>query len=247
MKPRERTVIYSLLATLMIVQMCMLLSTNTGAAAWAHARALFDDLGPAAAIRLADPDDSAAPELVLRNKAGKLAFGDSAHTTVFSIGFMHVGKALGKLMDSESMSDERDRMDQELNDKDEELRSRMQAFEEQHRDVKPDSPNFEEVRQAYTKLIEEIRAWQMEKSQRRETLLSGQIEKAYRDVIAAVEVVAEKQKIDIVYRFVPTDGEFDASSPGAAYESIRSRIALKYPDGLDLTDLVLEELDLEVD
>jgi hypothetical protein len=78
-------------------------------------------------------------------------------------------------------------------------------------------------------------------------LAAGQIERAYRDLIAAVEVVAERRRIDLVFRFIPTDNEFQAISPPQAYTGIHARIALKYPPGLDVTDEVMEELALEVE
>ena len=247
MNSRERRIIYSLLAVLAVAQAAILFNTSTGQQAWAHARAIFEDVGPATAVRLVDEEDSSAKEVVLRNDGGQFRFGESAHSTAYSVGFVHVGKALSPLLDSETMQEARESLDEELTAKDEDLRSRMQAFEEENRDVKPDSPNFEEVRERYRVLLEEVQQWQMEKMGRRDKLIAEQVEQAYRDVVAAVDVVAESNGVDVVYRFVPTDDEFQATSPAAAYESIRARVVIKYPEGLDLTDQVLEELDLEVE
>ena len=247
MNTRERRVVYILLAVLSVSQAVVLLSTGAGNQALASARALFDELGPATAVRLVDEDDASAKEVVLRNEDGRLRFGESAHSAAYSVGFMHVGKALGQLMDASSMKDAREQLDEELSEKDEELRSRIQAFEDEHRDLKPDDPNANEVRNQYARLAEEFRAWQMEKMGQREKLFAEQIEQAYRDLVAAVDVVADRNNIDIVYRFIPTDDDFEATAPAAVYDAIRARVAIKYPDGLDLTDQVLEELDLELD
>lgn len=247
MKTRERFVIYSLLALLAISQGVMLLATGAGNAAWAGARALFDELGPATAVRLTDEKNTSAPEVVLRNSNGKLSFGEEKGATAYSIGFVHIGKALGQLMDSSSMKDERDRLDEEFADKEEDLRTRINAFQEEHKDLKPDDPNIEEVRQAYGALMQEAQALGGAKMTRRDALLSEQMERAYRDLVAAVDVVSDRNKIDIVYRFIPVDDDFESDSAAAARDAIRARVALKYPDGLDLTDQVLEELDLDLD
>jgi len=247
MNHRERFVVYSLLGALALSQAIVLLSTGAGNAAYAKARAWFDELGPATSVTIVDEENSSAPEIVLKNKDGKLRFGDSAHTTVFSVGFVHIGKALGQLMDSRSMKDARDRLDEETTAKDEELRNRVVAFQEEHKDVAADDPNIEQIRREYGSLMEEAQRWQMEKAGLREKLVAEQIEQAYRDVVAAVEVVADQEHIDIVYRFIPTDNPFETTSPAAAYDAIRARVAMKYPDGLDLTDKVLDELDLEIE
>ena len=47
-------------------------------------------------------------------------------------------------------------------------------------------------------------------------------------------------------RYIPTEDEFQSITPPQAYTSVRARIALKYPPGLDITDEVMEELALEV-
>lgn len=247
MNPRERVVVYSLLGVLALSQIVMILSTRAGSAAWAGARTLLDELGPATALTLVDEDDADGDDVVLRNKDGKLSFGESPHATAHSVGFVHVGKIMGPLMESRTMLDARERLDEELADKDEEFRSRMQDFEEEHRGVTPESPNFDDVRDQYRALLEEFQRWQMEKAGRREKLLAGQIEQAYRDVVAAVDVVADRDDIDLVYRFIPAENEFETDSPAAAYDAIRARVAIKHPDGLDLTDQVLEELDLDLD
>jgi hypothetical protein len=66
-------------------------------------------------------------------------------------------------------------------------------------------------------------------------------------VIAAVDVVADRLGIDVVFRFIPTANDFQSFNSGQAYVSVRARIALKYPEALDITDEILEELALDVE
>ena len=48
----------------------------------------------------------------------------------------------------------------------------------------------------------------------------------------------------MVYRFIPTSEEFVADSPEAASEQIRLRTFLRYPEEIDITGAVREELGL---
>ena len=71
-----------------------------------------------------------------------------------------------------------------------------------------------------------------------------------KDVIttaAAVDVVAERRNIDLVYRFVPTEREFEALTPDVAEKEVFLRAALRYPEDLDITNDILEELSLELE
>ena len=96
-------------------------------------------------------------------------------------------------------------------------------------------------------MLQQREQWRVTGSRQLGLLAAGQVEKAYRDLIAAVEVVADRRRIDLVFRFIPTDNEFKALNPPQAYTGIHARIALKYPEGLDITDEVMEELALEVE
>jgi hypothetical protein len=75
-------------------------------------------------------------------------------------------------------------------------------------------------------------------------LQAEQLERSYRDLIEAVEVVADKAQIDVVYRYIPTSEPFMNSSVEQAMLQIQMRPFLRYPDSIDLTTKVLEELDL---
>ena len=59
---------------------------------------------------------------------------------------------------------------------------------------------------------------------------------------AAIDRIAERRGIDIVYRFVPGDTAFDAETHDQAMLSIETRTALRYPTELDITADVLAEI-----
>jgi hypothetical protein len=76
----------------------------------------------------------------------------------------------------------------------------------------------------------------------REKFLAQQIEEAYRELVAAVEIVAERREVDLVIRFMPTGDPFEADTLMTAREQVLGRTFLEYPDAIDLTAEVLREL-----
>ncbi len=164
-----------------------------------------------------------------------------------SLAFFHIGKAIGPLMDSDEFKEEREDIDADFADREKAYRDRYTKMQEEFAGLKPDDPEAAAAQQQYAALMEEIRKFEAERNASRGTLLAGQLERAYQEILAAVDVVAEKKNIDIVFRFVPPSDEFKATSPEQAYLALRARTALKYPEDLDITPAVLEELNLEED
>ena len=64
-------------------------------------------------------------------------------------------------------------------------------------------------------------------------------------MVEAVEVVSDNREIDIVFRFIPTAESFETNIVEQAMLQIRLRTLLRYPDAIDITEAILEELDLE--
>ena len=62
---------------------------------------------------------------------------------------------------------------------------------------------------------------------------------------AAVDVVADRGKVDFVFRFVPTAQAFDAATPADAMLGVQVRTFLRYPEAVDLTPELLKELSLK--
>ncbi len=243
MNNRERIVIYGAMALLIALNITVL-ANERGGEAWAEGPADHAHLGPAGTLTLVDAQDD---PLVLRNTDGRLAWADSNHARALSMAFVHVGKAIGPLLEAGQYQEEYGVLEAELRERDEELAEAMFAFREEHKDVQPDDPDAAEVQQAFQAMRLQREQLRLQGTRRLGALAAEHIERAYRDLIAAVEVVAGQRGIDLIYRFIPTDNEFKAISPPQAYTSIRARIALKYPPGLDITDEVMEELALEVE
>ncbi len=240
MNSRERFVVYGALVVLGVMNVTALLDDG-GAHAWADLDPAKPGLGPAESLTLTGEDG----QVVLRERDGRLAWGDNEHAEAFSIAFVHVGRAVGPLLEADHYADEYKRMEEEIRAADEEIGRRIEAFVEEHKDVTPEDPEAARIQRTYQELVQERERWRLEGSQRLGQLAASHIEQAYRDLVAAVEVVAERRKIDIVFRFIPTADEFETPNPQQAHVAIRARIALRYPPGLDITDDVLKELAVE--
>ncbi len=241
MNNRERIVVYGAL-TLLAAMNIAVLSNGRGGYAWADGPADQTHLGPAGSLTLAGD----AEPLVLRNADGRLAWSDTDYARALSVAFMHVGQAMGPLLEADEYVDEYRELENELRERDEELVETMAAFRREHQDIKPDDPAMADIQQAFQAMLQQREQMRVDATQRLGRLVSGQIERAYRDLVAAVEVVAARRSIDIVYRFIPTANDFKATNPPQTYTEVRARVALKYPAELDITDEVLEELALEV-
>ena len=99
MNTRERIVIFGTLTLLLGINISAI-TGGGGRHAVAAEDPAADQLGPAEALTLVEKDH----RLVLRNQAGRLSWGDDDHARAYSIGFVHVGKAVGPLIRTESTS-----------------------------------------------------------------------------------------------------------------------------------------------
>jgi hypothetical protein len=235
----ERLIVHSLLAILTI--------------------AVLADFGGRGSVAIGDDADPAketlgpADELVLRGKSGDLtlrdddgglAFGDDPTSRVWSIGAVNVPKLLGLLMESDRFGEDRKEIQETAEEQNATFEAQFQAFQEEHAAVTPESPEFPEVQARFQAMMQEYQTWQKGTMAIQQRLGAEQIETAYRELIEAVDIVAEKRHIDIVTRFVPTSDLFKADNMDLASEQVRRRLFLRYPDAIDITEAVSAELGL---
>jgi len=246
MKNRERIVIYTLLAGLLALNLGSALD-RTGRPAHAQdaVRAGGAGLGPTESVTLVGK--AGTENVVLRNADSRLAWGDAAHDRTYSVSYVYIGKILNQLMKSEAIQEERDRLMSDLQETETEYRERLDDLNGRLQGMDPESEDaqrtFEEGRTVY----DEYMRWQQAAMVERGQLDAQHLERVYRDLVEAVQVVADRQGIDTVYRFIPTDEAFRSENPEQAMLAIRLRTAIRYPDELDITDDVLEELSLDIE
>ncbi len=240
MKPTERTIVYSALALLGAMNLVFLLSSS-GRAAFAETRDfLADVLGPADAVKLVDGEK----EVEVKAKDGRVTWGSGDFRQTYTVGFVDISKGLNPLMETPQFADERKTLSDELDAKEKDYRDRLEVFGEQLRNADREDPASQEALKQAQALYEEYMEWGRTAVERRNELDVRQMQAAYKELVSAVDVVAQKLGVDIVLRFIPTENEFKAQDAEGALTEIRLRTAVKYPAGLDITSEVLEELDV---
>ncbi len=247
MTTRERTIIYTLLAVLAAFNLFHLVG-GAQEPAYADSQRTFDTLGPADAVALRpsgeDAGDANAIDIV--NHGSRIAWGDSAHTRVYSVGFVHVGKPMSGLMSGGAYQERRQDLADELDEMNAEKREALIALMEELRGMGQEDPAFQEKLTEAQSLDAEYQQWLADARSRTEALEAELIAEAYAELMAAVDVVSEQKGVDLVYRFIPDDEEFAPRDRSEAQAYIRGRTMLEYPEGLDLTDAVMQELALEI-
>lgn len=253
MKAKERFLVYGALAGLAALSALQFNSRT------ADANRFATDLGPADALILTGKEKS----LTLRNGEGRLQWGDQATAKAWSIGAVHSDKIMKALLKSDRLMEQRKSLEEEAKSKDEDFRKRYKDLETKFKDVDPKSPGAEDARKEMNAFFKDYNEWRSTIGHRFAKMEADQIEKAYRDLTSAVDLVADRQKIDLVLRFVPTAAKFEtpsakessggeddeedtASNPvPMIMDQIRARTFLHYPEAIDLTAEVMKELGLK--
>jgi len=244
MPRNERSLLLTAVGLLAILNLALLLQSG-GTVAHADDEAKADPtLGPAAAIELVDRSDEGT-ELTLRNEAGRIAWGEHPQQRSWSVGYVHIGPMLNQLMDSEEYKEEREELSNELKEKDEEIMALLQEIEEEFNELGEEDAGRQEIMQRGQALYQEYQQFQQQAEMLQQGLAADQLERSYRELIAAVDVVADRLDIDIVQRFIPTEDEFQGLNIETAMQEIRLRSVLRYPEACDITSEVSEELNLE--
>lgn len=235
----ERILLYTVLTALLLAVFGRVLpSLSTPAAATAPS--MNETLGPADELILNGTDG----DLTLSNKDGRVAWGDKDTARVWSIGAVSLSAIMKELLSRESFQEEFAELQETAQTQAAEFEAQFQALQDEYGEIQPNDPKFAEAQGRAQAIQNSYQNWQQQTQKIRGKMLAEQTETAYREAVDAVEVVADKQNIDVVYRFIPTAEEFKSDSPGHAAEQIRLRTFLRYPEQIDLTPAVLDELGL---
>ena len=197
--------------------------------------------GPVDTITLGSGNDS----VNITNRDSRIAFGEATTSTVWSMGFMEVGKALSQMMEASHFVDARTELQQNLEERLQEARDVLDIIMEEAQALPQDSDEHPAMRQRWDQAMGEFQQLQQIATEQQGALFASQMIEAYEEIITAVEVVAENKNVDVVLRFIAPDEPIETSNPDVAIMQIRLRTALAYPKGIDLTDDVLTELGLE--
>jgi Skp family chaperone for outer membrane proteins len=204
------------------------------------------DLGPADGVILNDPTgaskDTSTVRLAIQNQ--RLSWNDRATSRAWSMGAVHVDKAMKGLLNGPTYADKRKELEETAKQQDAEFGARLEALRKKYANVTPQSPEAPQAQAESQSLAQEYERWRQGSLRIQEKLFAEQIEAAYRELVVAVEAVAEKERIDIVVRFSPTANPFETDTLAGAREQVISRTFLKYPEVVDITAEVLKALNV---
>lgn len=199
------------------------------------------DLGPADALVLSGKD---AP-LVVRNSDGRIGWSDDSTARAWSVGCVQLDPVIKAILATDRYLEERKTFEQEAQSQGETFEQRDKALRAKYPDIKADDPNFNQARDEFVALQQEFEKWRLALQQIQAKHMAEQIEKAYREMLSALEVVADRRRIDLVFRFIPADRPFEAGDVGAVMVAVQARPFLRHPQGMDLTDDIFKELGLQ--
>ncbi|MDP7029595.1 MAG: OmpH family outer membrane protein [Phycisphaerales bacterium] len=203
-------------------------------------------LGPASRVTL---ENTEAETLTLQVESNRLSWGKEPQQRVHSVAYVHIGKALAALLQGESYQEEHQMLDDELAEAQQAIAAAFEAMQEKMQGLTPEDPEFEAVTQEGQALMQQRDRFLQQANAAKSTLSAEHVERAYRELVDAVNVVADRLEIDIVNRFIPTDDPFEfKTGPNAfnqAMMQIRLRSVLRYPEEIDITEEVMEELGIE--
>lgn len=202
---------------------------------------LSSDLGPADGLMLNTSQGKDPLRVVAKD--GRISWGDRATNRVWSVAAVDIDKVMKKILEGASYADPRKEMNEKAKGEEEEFQKRFEAIKAKYPVAEGQMPPAE-AQQEIRALQQEYQAWFESARRRDEKMSAEQFERAYRELVAAVETVSEKESIDLVFRFYPTSDPFKSERIGEALSQIQSRTFLKYPSTIDITSDVMKALNL---
>ncbi|MFM1805381.1 MAG: hypothetical protein RL136_2260 [Planctomycetota bacterium] len=234
---------FLVLGSLALSSLAVVLALRGAAGNPAYAATAFrlGDLGPADALLLTTGEGK--EDMRVAAKDGRLAWGEHATDRAWSMAAVDIDRIMKKLLDGTSYTEKRDELRERIEKTEQDFQSRAEDIQKRF-PIGADGVPPEEGRQAFEVLEQEYRAFRQGAIAESDKLTADQFESAYRELVAAVEAVSEKESIDLVYRFQPTSDPFEAKAPAESVDRIRARTFLKYPEAFDITEEVMKALNL---
>lgn len=207
----------------------------------ASARAFVpQDLGPADALVL-----TGKSELRLANVDGRLSWSNQPTSRAFSLGTVHVGRILEALLMSDKYARELEDYLSEQQRMSEQFEARYKQMLEKAGKIDEDSPEAPAAREEFEAFQREFTVWNESSESGVRAMESRHYQSAYADLREAVEVVADRRKIDLVMRFIPPADKITVGDTASITQQLMARTFLRLPDSIDMTDDVLTEMNLQ--
>lgn len=200
------------------------------------------DLGPTDGVIFAG--EGGKDPVRVTAKDGRIAWGDRSTNRVWSVGSVDIDKVMKKIFEGASYADKRKETQEAAKAEEAEFNKRAEEIQKKFPAGADGAPPAPEGQREFTQLQQEYSRWLEGVRVREDKMAAEQFEQAYRELVAAVEAVSEKEEIDLVFRFYPTADPFQAERAGEALAQIQARAFLKYPAAIDITAEVMKALNL---
>ncbi|MEE2972660.1 MAG: OmpH family outer membrane protein [Planctomycetota bacterium] len=234
----ERVAIYTILALLGITALAQRpVMTST---ADAEPSRLQDVLGPVDRVILRGTEG----DINLAARKNGVGWGERATDRSWTIGCVDVPRLVSALMNSERFTKDLRALQREAEEQNRSYEERFAAFQEEAGALTPEDPEFPEAQARFQAMMQEYQQWQQGTMGIQQKLGAEQVEAAYRELVEAVDIVAEREGIELVMRFVPVGDPFEVETLDLAGDQVRRRLFLRYPDSIDITARVEAELGL---
>lgn len=196
---------------------------------------------PLLALALAGSMRGIAPMAGLAHAGVEAAPGEAP---VPKIGIVAMMKVCDELMDSSRYKPERDELDEQINK--ELLRPVLDRLEGLQKKIEEggEGADTPQNRQEFMRLRSELNAKQREAAQRAEAKVAEQLREVYGLVRASAAAIAEKHGYTYVLSSMRTDDKFQEGPVQATVRDMLSRPVPVYPEGVDITEEVREDLKL---
>lgn len=237
MKTKERIVIY---ATLLTLGLLVLGSPLTGTV---NAAALLQELlGPTDGVSLRQAEGD---NLILTAKSGRLSTGDSAYQRVYSVAVCDIVSIVQEYMKQPQILDELnaqvERAREEISRKQQDLQKLAEAME-----ITTDPNRRQGIMAQGQQLQQELQMLNNQAIGEQNQMRGNYMIEAYDKIVAAVDAISDRDKIDLVLTTRDTSLAIEETNPNQILTNILARTAVRYPGEIDITPAVLAELDLTV-
>jgi Skp family chaperone for outer membrane proteins len=204
----------------------------------------LETLGPALSLILQGEDGKT---IDLRAADGRLAWNDSPYQQTQSTAYVHIGSLLSVLMKAEDRAQERQALRQHLTADAQTMRDELERIQREIEEFGPEDEEAADLIRQGQQLAQQLQAFGQQAVAQEEAKAAEQLEQCYRELVTAVNVVADRHGINTVFRFIPTDDPFNPGAVNSAMVQIRLRTLLRYPDDADITDEVADELNVDLE
>ncbi len=238
----ERLITWSTMSLLVVLCGGLFVHSSNNAMAWNMEKA--PALGPASQITLQSEDGSMTD---LKMVDGRLSWGSEPQQSTQSVAYVHIGALLPMLMGQEERVDERNALRERLTEEAQVLIEELDQIKSNMEDLTPGEEDHQSQLQRGQGIAKQLQTFQQEAMAEEDLKTSDQLEQCYRELVTAVNIVADRKEIDTVLRFIPTDDPFTKGDSNAAMLQIRLRTFLRYPDRDDITEDIAEELNITLE